>query len=31
MLAELMIENSVAVSSYRTIHLKRLDMDYFVE
>ena len=27
MLAELMIENSVAVSSYRTIHLKRLDMD----
>lgn len=31
MLAELMIEHNVGVSSYRAIQLKRLDTDYFVE
>ncbi len=31
MLAELMIDNGVGVSTYRAIHLKRLDTDYFVE
>jgi restriction system protein len=30
-LASLMIEHGVGVSSYRTIHLKRLDTDYFQE
>ena len=31
MLATLMIEYGVGVSSYRTIHLKRLDTDFFQE